>query len=96
MHEHIEIDTLASELEVELVDRYGLMLGSTALWRELGYKSQEAFRKAKQRGRIEVPLFAVPNRRGSFALSKEVATWIAKQRCTAPVPLAESLQEEAQ
>jgi len=28
----------------------------------------EAFRKAKQRGRIEVPLFDVPNRRGSFAL----------------------------
>lgn len=83
MHEPIEIDALASELEVALRDRYGLMVGSTALWRELGYSSYEAFRKAKQRGRIEVPLFDVPNRRGSFALSREVANWIARQRCAA-------------
>lgn len=83
MHEPIEIETLASELEVALRDRYGLMVGSTALWRELGYSSYEAFRKAKQRGRIEVPLFDVPNRRGSFALSSEVANWIARQRCAA-------------
>jgi hypothetical protein len=94
MQEHIEIETLASELEDDLVDRYGLMLGSTALWRELGYASHEAFRKAKQRGRIEVPLFDVPNRRGSFALSKEVATWIAKQRF-APAKQADAMQKEA-
>ncbi|CAD0264314.1 conserved hypothetical protein [Pseudomonas veronii] len=95
MHEHIELESLASELEDDLVDRYGLMLGSTALWRELGYTSHEAFRKAKQRGRIEVPLFDVPNRRGSFALSKEVATWIARQRCAALLQLPEGMQKEA-
>ena len=85
MEERTQVDALASELEVDLKDRYGLMVGSTALWRELGYASYEAFRKAKQRGRIEVPLFDVPNRRGSFALSKEVASWIARQRCSADV-----------
>ncbi|MFL4024463.1 hypothetical protein LER28_30220 [Pseudomonas aeruginosa] len=83
MEERTEVDILATELEVDLKDRYGLMVSSAALWRELGYASYEAFRKAKQRGRIEVPMFAVPNRRGSFALSKEVATWIARQRCSA-------------
>lgn len=82
MEEPTEVDALAFELEVDLKDRYGLMVGSSALWRELGYASYEAFRKAKQRGRIEVPLFDVPNRRGSFALSKEVASWVARQRCS--------------
>ncbi|WP_095158044.1 hypothetical protein [Pseudomonas sp. Irchel 3E13] len=82
MEEPTEVDALAFELEVDLKDRYGLMVGSSALWRELGYASYEAFRKAKQRGTIEVPLFDVPNRRGSFALSKEVASWVARQRCS--------------
>lgn len=83
MQETTELDIFASELEVDLKARYGLMVGTAALWRELGYASYEAFRKAKQRGRIEVPLFGVLNRRGSFALSKEIASWVAKQRCTA-------------
>lgn len=95
MREDIDIEALASELEDDLVDRYGLMLGSNALSRELGYASHEAFRKAKQRGRIEVPLFDVPNRRGSFALTKEVATWIAKQRLSL-AKLPDGMQEEAQ
>ncbi|MFW9082548.1 hypothetical protein ACOI9X_25220 [Pseudomonas sp. P2757] len=77
----MQIQILASELESDLKDRYGLMVGGSALWRELGYTTYDAFRKAKQRGRIEVPLFEVPNRRGFFALSKEVACWIAAQRC---------------
>lgn len=81
MRKPLEIHNLASELELDLKDRYGLMVGGSALWRELGYASYDAFRKAKQRGTIEVPLFEVPNRRGFFALSKEVACWIATQRC---------------
>lgn len=82
MREPMQIQILASELELDLKHRYGLMVGGSALWRELGYTSYDAFRKAKQRGRIEVPLFEVANRRGFFALSKEVACWIATQRCS--------------
>ena len=81
MSEPIKIQILTSELELDLKGRYGLMVGGSALWRELGYTSYDAFRKAKQRGTIEVPLFEVPNRRGFFALSSEVACWIATQRC---------------
>jgi len=81
MREPIQIQILTSELELDLKGRYGLMVGGSALWRELGYTSYDAFRKAKQRGTIEVPLFEVPNRRGFFALSSEVACWIATQRC---------------
>lgn len=64
MREPLEIQFLSFELELDLKQRYGLMVGGSALWRELGYTSYDAFRKAKQRGTIEVPLFEVPNRRG--------------------------------
>ncbi|QXQ21749.1 hypothetical protein [Pseudomonas tolaasii] len=50
MREPLEIQNLASELELDLKDRYGLMVGGSALWRELGYASYDAFRKSAQRG----------------------------------------------
>ncbi len=72
--------TLSSELEQQLTTRYGVMLGSKDLWRELGFRSPNAFRQALVRGTLDVPVFAVQNRRGRFALAKDVAIWIARQR----------------
>jgi len=71
---------LSSELEQQLTTRYGVMLGSKDLWRELGFRSPNAFRQALVRGTLDVPVFAVQNRRGRFALAKDVAIWIARQR----------------
>ncbi|MCY1345040.1 hypothetical protein D9M69_310910 [compost metagenome] len=79
---------LSAELERQLTTRYGVMLGSKDLWRELGFRSPNAFRQALVRGTLDVPVFAVQNRRGRFALAKDVAIWIARQR----IPVADEGQ----
>lgn len=80
MNQQPSTQTLAAELEQELTTRYGVMLGSRILWRELGFYSAAAFSQAIIRGKMEVPLFEVKHRRGYFALSKDVALWVAQQR----------------
>lgn len=84
MDQQPSIQELAAELERELTTRHGVMLGSRILWRELGFYSAAAFSQAIIRGKMEVPLFEVKHRRGYFALSKDVALWVAQQRypCT--------------
>lgn len=74
------LDELTSELEAVLTERYGLMLPSRVLWKLLGYPSTDAWRKAIQRKTIPVPIFKIPERSGYFALSRDVAVWIAKAR----------------
>lgn len=71
---------LVSEIEAHLTARYGVMMNSAALSRELAYPSTTAFRVAVARGTVEIPLFSIPNRKGKFALAKDVAHWIAQQR----------------
>ncbi len=80
MNEQNPTQRLTDELEHDLTARYGVMLGSNALWRELGFRSPAAFRVALSRGMIDVPFFTLPNRRGRFALAKDIAAWIACQR----------------
>lgn len=80
MHEPTNILVLADELERELTARYGPMLGSKDLWQALGFRSPNAFRQALSRGTLAVPVFEVQNRRGRFALTRDVALWIAHQR----------------
>lgn len=74
------LDELTTELETVLTERYGLMLPSRVLWKLLGYPSTDAWRKAIQRKTIPVQIFQIPERNGYFALSRDVAVWIAKAR----------------
>lgn len=75
----------AQSLESDLTDRYGPLLSSSALTRVLGYASADAFRQALARKTVPVPVFRMPNRRGHFALTRDVAPWLAKQRQAATV-----------
>lgn len=84
-----DFQTLSCELEQQLTSRYGAMLGSRDLWRELGFRSPNALRQALARGTLTLPIFEVQNRRGSFALAKDVAIWIASQRLSATSAIAE-------
>ena len=77
------LDELTTELEAILTERYGLMLPSRVLWKLLGYPSTDAWRKAIQRKTRPVPIFQIPERNGYFALSRDVAVWIAKARMSA-------------
>lgn len=74
---------LSLALERELLDRYGPLIGNKELQRALGYPSAEAFRQALAREQVPVPVFVVPQRRGKFALTSEVARWLAQCRAGA-------------
>lgn len=77
------LNNLIAELEHALSDRYGLMLPSRVLWKVLGYASSDAWRQSIRRGTIPVPIFQLPGRSGYFALSRDVAIWMAKARMKA-------------
>ena len=67
-------------LESELTDKYGPILGGDDLRKCLGYPSMMALRQAISRGKIPVPVFTPEGRRGKFALTKDVARWLAEER----------------
>lgn len=67
-----------ASLADDLVTGSGPFLSGTALWRSLGYPSSAAFRQAKARGKLEVKVFNLPQRRGTFAFTREVADWLRK------------------
>jgi adenylylsulfate kinase-like enzyme len=73
------VSELAKQLEAQLFKKYNmLMLSGESLRQALGYPSQDALRQAIKRSYVEVPLFTLPNRRGYFALVKDIALWIAQ------------------
>lgn len=74
---------LTHQIEQQLFDRYGPLIGDDTLRIALGYKSMDAFRQAMARGTLTVPVFSIPNRRGKYALVKDVAAWLATLRCEA-------------
>jgi hypothetical protein len=73
-------EQLAEELEAQLVRDWGPILSGEALRRALGYRSIESLRQAISRGTIGVPVFAIEHRRGKYALTKDVARWLAEIR----------------
>lgn len=78
MQSHLIVD--ATTIEKELFDRYGPLIADDALRIALGYKTTDAFRQALTRKTVPIPIFTFPNRRGKYALVKDVATWLANQR----------------
>lgn len=73
-------DSLAEELEADLFKEYGPLLTGDSLRRSLGYPSMSALHQAAARGMVQVPIFKLKDRRGKFALSKDVAKWLAEER----------------
>lgn len=71
---------LLDELTAQLIDRHGAVLSSRALAKELGYPSTSAFQQALVRNTVPVKVFKLPNRRGHFALTIEVARWLSSAR----------------
>lgn len=78
------IDKLAAMIEAELTRTYGPTLRGQSLASALGYSSAAALRQAAKMGRVGVPLFTPQNRRGRWAVTREVARWLAEQRYLSP------------
>jgi hypothetical protein len=80
MNKQIE-NQLALALEQDLLNRYGILVTGEALIKELGYVSKAAFRQSLVRKTVPVPVFELDNRRGRYALAKDIACYLAKKRC---------------
>lgn len=72
-------EDLEEILAKDLLYRYGPLLGQDELWRALGYMSLDGLRQAQARGTVPVHVFSLEKRRGKFALSRDVARWLASQ-----------------
>lgn len=70
-------NNLARKIEQDLLDRHGPLIGGEHLSQALGFVSLKAFRQARRRGRVDVHTFNIVGRRGSFALTSDVARWLA-------------------
>lgn len=79
-------ETLKLQLRQELEQLHGPLLGGQKLIAALGHGNAASLRQARRRGRVAVPLFTLPNRRGYFALTRDVADWLAEARLTAVSP----------
>jgi hypothetical protein len=79
-----EFERLKDELRREMDASRGPLLGGIALARALGLESLAALRQARRRGRIAINLFSLPQRRGYFALTADVAEWLARARLGIP------------
>lgn len=86
MHNEPTDNDLVKTLGDELTACYGPVLSSRTLATVLGYTSGDAFRQALSRKTVPVPVFRMPNRRGCFALTRDVTQWLVAQRQSAMIP----------
>lgn len=75
-----QLAELAEEIRKELYSDIGPLLFGKNLYTSLGFSSAEAFRQAVSRNTVPVEVFSLPNRRGKFALSRDVSLWLASER----------------
>ena len=71
---------LTKNLEEMLLKEYGPILSDDLLRTCLGYPTIGAFRKSVSRDTVPVTIFTIPNRSGKFALTTDVAKWLAQQK----------------
>lgn len=74
------INELATSLESDLFNRFGPIMGGDNLQKALGYVSKAALQQSISRNTVPIPIFDIENRRGKFALVKDVAQHLAQQR----------------
>ena len=82
-----------AQLREELELAHGPLLGGAKLIAALGHTNIASLRQARKRGRITVPIFRLPKQRGYFALTRDVAIWLAKARISA-MATAETFTEK--
>jgi hypothetical protein len=70
--------TEANDLVRRLLAEHGELIGGLALARCLGYRTARAFQMAVQRGQLPIETFVLPQRRGRFARTFQVAEWLAR------------------
>ena len=69
-------EKLGDELASNLIANHGPLISGESLWRSIGFTSATAFRQAVAQDRIDIPVFSLPKRRGTYAFTKHVADWL--------------------
>lgn len=90
MNNNQRLEQLANQLEQELTLQHGPMVSNDDLRIALGYTSMDAFRQSLVRKTVPIPVFSLPNRRGKYALVKDLALWLAEQREAALLKMEQS------
>lgn len=75
-----QIDELAKSIKRDLMKAFGPMIYGEVLYKSLGYTSADALRQAVSRNTVPIDIFPIEGRRGKFALTRDVAIWIATQK----------------
>jgi hypothetical protein len=73
------VSTLEQRICASLIADWGYVMGGAGLRQALGFASQPALRAAISGGRLPIRTFTIAGRRGHFALTHDVATWLAAQ-----------------
>lgn len=71
------------QLTKELLHSHGELMSGPALYRALGFKSAGRFRQSLRCEPPPIPVFQLPQRRGYFALTRDAADWLYRQRVSA-------------
>lgn len=66
----------AEEIAEHITLEYGLLVRVADTWNLMGFASPEAARRAALRGSFPIRLLCIPNRRGSFIQSRDLAEWL--------------------
>lgn len=75
-----EQEMLAKKLHSDLMALFGPVIGGEDLHKVLGYKTGAAFRLALKQGDIDLSIFKIDKRRGKFALTVDIVTWLINQK----------------
>jgi hypothetical protein len=68
--------TREKHIEKELLMLYGPLMNGAELRKALGFNSATSFNRALRTGKVNVRVFRIPERRGKFAMTADVAKWL--------------------
>jgi hypothetical protein len=68
--------TNSVQIETDLINRHGPVMGGKDLMKALGFQKMPALRKAIRENRLGINVFEMPGHRGKFALTTDVAKFI--------------------
>jgi hypothetical protein len=60
----------------EYLNRFGPLVGGNDLWKVLGYRTPNSFNQACRRRLVPVRLFSIAHRKGYFAFTTDVQSWL--------------------
>ncbi len=71
---------IQEEIVGRLTQSHGEVVGGDSLRQILGFATKPGMARAIRQGRVALPTFHIPGRRGYFALVTDIAAWLVTQR----------------